>query len=59
MSCPTSWFRSLSQRERKNLVCLLFEVRGKFESRQGYHLFLEFLRVLDGEYHALKRCCLK
>lgn len=54
MSCPTSWFRSLNQRERKDLVCLLFGVRGELESHQGYRLFLEFLRILDGEYHRLK-----
>lgn len=48
------WFESLKQRERKDLVCFLFGIRGEVELRPKYHLFLEFLRTLDKEYHSLK-----
>jgi len=53
---PTTseWFASLAPKERKGLVCLLFGIRGELELRPRYPLFLEFIRVLDNEYHSLK-----
>jgi len=55
MTYPTSrWFVSLTSRERKDLVCLLFEVSRLLDGHRYSHLFLEFLRHLDDEYHSLK-----
>lgn len=50
----SKWFRSLTSAERKDLVCMLFEVRREYEGHVKYPLFLELLRTLDDEYHSLK-----
>ncbi len=55
MIYPTSrWFASLTSRERKALVCLLFEVTRLIQNHSNYRLFREFLGRLDDEYHSLK-----
>ena len=50
----SEWIRLLSKRERKDLVCLLFELRRHLEGHRHYDLFEEFLKVIDEEHHDLK-----
>jgi len=48
------WFDTLTQREQKDLVCMLFEVRSKLREHRHYRLFAELVRWLDDRYHAQK-----
>lgn len=50
----SDWFGSLTSRERKDLVSLLFGLTGHLKGHPWRRLFETFLRVLDDEYHALK-----
>ncbi len=52
----SSWFASLDQDSKKTLICLLFEVRARLEKDGDlrHDLYLQFIRHLDAEYHALK-----
>lgn len=50
------WFNGLTKRERKDLVCLLFDIRNrtdlsKFVNRK---LFEELMSIIDDYYHELK-----
>ena len=53
-SNTSDWFEGLSQRERKDLVCLLFDIRDEVKKHQHYKLFMELMHRLDAEYHAMK-----
>lgn len=52
----SEWFKSLTQRERKNIVCMLFELLKQMEDHRHFVLFDALLRTLDDEYHSLKVC---
>jgi hypothetical protein len=54
----SEWFKLLTNYDRKKLVCLFFDIRGKVRDitdLERFQLFDEFLRVFDNEYHALKK----
>lgn len=56
MKAHTSdWLRMLTERERKDLVCLLFEMRRDVASHRHYRLFEGLMRAVDDDYHALKK----
>lgn len=55
-SNTSDWFAGLSQRERKDLVCLLFSLRESVAGHPYRMLFIELLHRLDAEYHILKGC---
>lgn len=44
----------MSQRERKDLVCLLFDLRSEVAGHRHRMLFIELIHRLDAEYHVLK-----
>lgn len=53
------WFASLSQSDRKKLVCILFEVRRAKDSdmlkiSENKALFDEFVGQVDKAHHSLK-----
>ena len=50
----SKWFETLNARERKDLVCLLFDLRHDSEGKRGAVLYDEMLTVIDNEYHSLK-----
>jgi hypothetical protein len=57
MSYPTSkWFETLTQRERKQIVCMLFDLKSLAQVQRyaQFSLFLDLVRMLDDEYHSLK-----
>ena len=54
----SEWLQSLNQRERKDLIGLLFEIREDVRKRfaaDHFRLFDGLLEALDDEYHRLKR----
>jgi len=50
----SDWFKTLTLRAMKDLVCLLFDLDGKARGHRHYELFKELRLRLDDEYHGLK-----
>lgn len=50
----SEWFKSLSQKQRKQLISLLFEMRGDTRYHPCSKLYENLLKVMDNEYHLLK-----
>jgi len=50
----SEWFQQLTQRERKDVVCVLFGIREQMKDNRHFHLFDKLLNTMDDEYHSLK-----